>query len=700
MQLLALLFSTPALAACPVVVDVRVRRSGRRQDQLAFSVPDDDAPSCHVLPLDVAGRMPEGVAVQIRRGDGRSSTAGRERVSVRWDGGAFVPELHLPELRGGEAVTVTLDWADPAGFWAPPGGRAPEWLRIRSPRFPDARRAGVTDQTAALPLNGDLPLGPAVRGVVPSGGSLGLKLDVDLSPGTRWSVQEPPEGQARWTWTRSLRPGEQVAVPWPPGGRDLECAGDGAVSTADGCVVTAGTRPIDARWAWTLDRVPVAGSISTAELGPSPQPPALHVEINGDGLELVLQTEGSPAQRGTGRVSAALEEAPPVGMPLQPTDELTRLPPQRIAWRIAGAQGRGVLNTRDDLLQLVAWHGLHASIPEPGLPNQFKGRRDDPAIVDEVFAWLQAEVDLAPDGVLRDGLLPRPLVDVRRSGIGTPWELSLLLARYLGQLKLDATPIPVRTAAASRGGATGEGAWDLAMPIAYDDAVVMLVGSDGNARWLSPGCADCGTRAPPAGLGGGTALSASLLRLPSSEPSEAHMSVAWGPEGDGTATLRLVGDPARALRRQLLDLDAGERGPWLAQHLQGTQLVSHVGLREPGQPVELVVAGVQPTPAIGALPIPFAEGQRLGWTWSGPWSLRQSWPLDGAPPSPCQLTATVGGDRIQVAQGSGEGRYWVEEVLQRGTVLGPGQLPALHEARDAMRAACAVPGGEAPQSVR
>ncbi len=144
------------------------------------------------------------------------------------------------------------------------------------------------------------------------------------------------------------------------------------------------------------------------------------------------------------------------------------------------------------------------SIPEPGLGLRFKGRQTDDALVKDILDLVREQVQ---SGRLsgRHPLKARALMDVRRSGWGTPWEQALLLSRYLGQMKLDAKAFPVRPREMGR---ALEGA-----PEGYTHAVVRV--RQGQASfWLDPSCRTCSPGEISTGLWGGQVFSSEISALP------------------------------------------------------------------------------------------------------------------------------------------------------------------------------------------
>jgi hypothetical protein len=693
MVILGLATAQPAAAAgCSLTADVRVRASGSRRDRLAFVVPEDDD-ACRDLALSVAERAPDRLRGVVRTADGRRFAVEEDRLELRWSGEAFVPRLLLPELQQGDAVELVLDWDDPTVRWTAAEGEEVEWLRVRG--------AGVDLPGGAPPagpvvLGAEAVEGPGVPpGRRPDSGTLALELSLEPAPGGSWSSREPPAGRSTWRYSRLLRPGEQVGVPWPRDSQDRRCEGSTAVSLPDGCVLTAPAgESAEVRWGWTLPGMPVAGVIRAGEPGGS---------VPGDGLSLAVrlpegrvlaQPRGGPLREGSGEVRVGVEGVGAVRLEPLPDSGLTRAAPAAIAWRVARLQGRGLLEDRDDLLQVVAWSALQASLPEPGLLAAFKGRKHEAALAEDVLAWLEISTRALPlDGAPeRSELLPRPLMDVRRSGMGSPWERSLLLARYLRQLKLDATPVPVR--------GPDEAGWDPAMPVGYTAAVVRVEDADGEVRWLQPGCPDCALDRPRAQLGGALALAAGIERLPPAHPARQELVL---DATTGQARLTLDGAPARQLRTSLLELEPGERAGVLKAALGGDRLLAHDGLRAPHQQVTVEVGGVALPRRSGSaaraadarvLGVELVEGARWLWPWPGTTLVRRTG-LERAL-LPCTLAVRAGGSVLHHRQGTDAAGGWLERELVRDSVAESDELATLAEALGSMEQACSAPVGPRP----
>jgi hypothetical protein len=164
--------------------------------------------------------------------------------------------------------------------------------------------------------------------------------------------------------------------------------------------------------------------------------------------------------------------------PSRSTEGLVFAGPGWVTVQLSSLAGRDVVV---NALAEVETGARYASIPEPGLGLSYKGREGGLEMVDEITALVQEQLQ---NGTLRGihPLKPRPLMAVRRSGWGTPWEQALILARYLGQIGLTATAFPVRP--------TERGEGLMGAPEGYTGAVVRAI--DGaETVWVDPSCRAC-----------------------------------------------------------------------------------------------------------------------------------------------------------------------------------------------------------------
>lgn len=262
-----------------------------------------------------------------------------------------------------------------------------------------------------------------------------------------------------------------------------------------------------------------------------------------------------------------------------------------VEWRDAAS-----IPDRAALLQEVALAAITASMPEPGLPLEFKGRKKDPTAVDDVLALVREQV--VPGRLpTYHPLLPRPLAEARRSGWASPWEMALLLTRYLRQLGIDALPAPVRPVEAGPG--------DPAMPSGWTEAAVLLRES---GTWIAPTCAMCAAGELPPAFDGAMVLAEGIDRLPAATPGS-RTRTARVAMGDRLATVEveLRGADALALRTRLLALPPRDR---LASIAPGAEVLGHEGLSTPGASVHLRLGGVplDGTSLPADWPVPDPEG--------------------------------------------------------------------------------------------
>ena len=307
--------------------------------------------------------------------------------------------------------------------------------------------------------------------------------------------------------------------------------------------------------------------------------------------------DGEPAS-----VEASRARAVPDGRGVMPVQE------GWAAWRVATAQERPVLPDRESVIQRIAHLAIRASLPEPGLPLRFKNRLEPAGAIEDVLSLVRRRVRAVP-AFDRGPLSPRPLVAVLRSGWGTAWEQALLLTRYLRQLKIDATPMPVRPRSLGVG--------DPAGPEGYRAAVVR-VNEAARTRWIVPACALCALDEIPADLHEAPVLSADMTQLPPSTPGSVY--VVSLPDGGSRVTLE--GAAARSLREQLLSMRPAARLGAVATLVgaEGATLRSHQGLSEPGETVVLELDGPARGPSLpdvafqgsAEVVLPFAGV----WSWS------------------------------------------------------------------------------------
>lgn len=577
----------------------------------------EGAVDCQPLGLPAPpGFALERLRVRVRHADDTGPRFGMERVhrALAGSSGPGQPELHLPELRYGDLVTVRTRWIGPAADYAwTPGawgsvGRAT--LKVKgelglpgpegaSRILTDASLTDVVAQTPSAPVDpvperiqsheeihtfvpGDLrrPLQDPRAGQV----------EVYVVRHETWGPQE--EAQALFTSVPPhAEPGTLVAL---LDGEPLEVE-----PAAEGWWVSlppsTTSRALVRSWGWTRSGLATHGSFVWAGSQPA------------DRLSLVVQSEAGSFTAGA---MGDVEVEPTAKGWVFRSDGVAApssdgLPAGDGGWNLAQVGDRAVTPTRGALLDEVAFYAILASMPEPGVPLRMKNQTRDDAVMTEVLDLLKRRVQpgsLPGVGPLR----PRKLLQVRRSGWGTPWELALYASRLLRQVKADAVPFPLRPASL---GPVGHDT-----PAAYPEAIVRL-DIQGEVRWVDAACRQCALGEVRPELFGGWLLAEEPTRVPWFEAGEVALSVDGG---TGTRTATLTGWPALELRQALLDVPVAERGGAVAAAVGGTALVSQEGISARGAPIQVVAEAAVPELLAPLVSLPDAEPEGADMVWLGP----------------------------------------------------------------------------------
>jgi len=154
-----------------------------------------------------------------------------------------------------------------------------------------------------------------------------------------------------------------------------------------------------------------------------------------------------------------------------------------------------------------------------------------------------------------------------------------LLTRYLRQLKIDATPYPVRPKT--------KGDAEPGTPVGYTGAVVR-VQVDDVEQWIDPSCTVCAIGEVAPDLWGGQVLSVDLDRLPEA-PAGSH-EVETDEDGKRVRVV-LSGPEAVAIRQWLASMPLDVRSTQLAERFggPGARLESLDGLTTQGAEIQLVI---------------------------------------------------------------------------------------------------------------
>src|SRR6185436_12724463 len=116
---------------------------------------------------------------------------------------------------------------------------------------------------------------------------------------------------------------------------------------------------------------------------------------------------------------------------------------------------------------------------------------------------------------------PRKLVRVRRSGWASPWEMAVLLARYLRQTHVDAVPMMARS--------PRHGPADPLNPWSYGDGAVVRVREGERELWIDPSCLQCAVGEVDPDLWGASLLDESRTLLPAAPPSSQERRYTFRP---------------------------------------------------------------------------------------------------------------------------------------------------------------------------
>jgi hypothetical protein len=630
-----------------------VGRSGARADRVRFLVPEGSAEPCRLLPLGAFGPELRSVEVRIRRGDGPGSRAGTERVVPRVGPTGPTQALWLPELVGGEIVSVRVRAAAPGDAWDPGAWGPAAWARLRASGAGacGADDVGPVADPAARPL---CPAPPALPlAGIPAKGLIRAQVNLSVDPDAQWAVREPPPGLTRIRYSTDVPPGSHRQVLWPPGSVERGCTGQ---ASAAGCALGPGP----GGWWYELPRLLIADGLRADELGAD----RVDAEIVAPGVELWVADAAGGLRAASG--GATLWTAAPAAAPpgLEPAPEVG------LSWRIGAARGREVLPDRSATLEALALRAFAASLPEPGLPAHLKGRTDGDRVVVDLLDHHRAEARI--DSLPGSALSPRPLVEARRSGVRTEWESALTLAMQLRQLKRVAEPVPVRPPALGP-------AVDPAHPGGHVAALVRLEGPQGDV-WIDPACSSCAPGVIRAALQGGAALAQGAGVVPELRP--AALSVA---EDGEHREVRAEGVPADELRAALRASPPEGRARVAAAWAGGERLLAHEGLEAPGGAVVLRVLGTadqrEGNWELSSLEIPQDLAASARWPWPGAWE--RTW---GAPATarPCRAEAQVGAHRVVREVGGGRAR----ERLERPADVHGTELAELAAALADLRARC------------
>ena len=633
-----------AAAACEVdSFDTTIHeRRGKRTDRIRLFV-DSGLPDCTWLKLSAPG---SGAVVDVRarvlRGDTRNVRFGSETMVRAEDGSTPGTWLALPGLRTGDIVSLRVErniedshtW-DPT-IWGVPGWTRLHWKGSAIPTAATIQGEGgrfFAERTALVAAGGEASVQYGEPASTPETtrhtGTARLK--ITLQPEASPPPGEPPTGSTRVAWSVPVDHHGQRALAWPSGATQRICQVEGSSEalvepTEWGCVVTEADPEARLYAAWTVPRLQLAGEVGPRSRAPLQAsipwhghahkgPPAssgtraevgaISLEVEGVGVSFrgqVLSADRESARAGEGRLQLLVP-----GTTATDPDGLA----PHAGWWVTAVHGQPLLADRAALVSAVARSAIQASVPEPGLPSRIRLRAGEVEMIPVIQDLVRDQIRPDTSRSTRS-LQPRKLLQARRSTWGTEWEIALITARYLRQLKLDAVPVPVRP--------TGVVPADGGMPTGFDHAVVQVQIAGDNPSvpetlWLDPACAVCAPGELRPFLWGADALAAPLSSLPSAPAGEQIEVVEVTAGGTETVEVQLRGTAALQLRLELLAIPASERVAALDARFRG-HVTHHEGLADPGSPIriQLTRTGVlTPEPPSSRIPSPSASHIRVPW---------------------------------------------------------------------------------------
>ena len=588
-----LLLTSTAWAICFTdSLDTRVEADDAgfvRRDRWSIYVETGRAECARLVFADDGGSLTD-LRIRIRHPDERTK---RPDPEERWED--LAPDerslrpgavLHLPELRFGDTVELEMErhydermiW-EPAS-WGPVATARLSWigaapalhLAAGMPEpageqewtFQDVRSAELTATFGT----------PGSRAVSTPASEQTIERD--------WTISEDLSRKVIERRSAHVRAGEHVAISFPGDAQHVACE---AVEVDDldvdlesvrvprGCAFLAG-EDMDVLLGaqWTLPRPAIGGELTLREASPIA---SVTLDVNAPSGAVAIVATGHARLFGTRehmQVQAqSLAPATPEGV----CDPV-------VSWRVVQHGSTDVLVDGEAALGVVTRRALTAGNPAPALPMGVRTRQPNHEVIAAILEYVR---DQARPGALptTDAVEPRKLARVRRSGWATPWEMAVLLTRYLRQTHVDAVPMMARSAR--------HGVADPLNPWSYGDGAVVRVHIDDRELWLDPSCLQCAVGEIDPELWGASLFDELRTTLPAAPPSSQERIYTFT-DGVGSLRATFTGASAVRLRLELADVRLSERASWLAAHFGGDTLTDIEGL-EPGAVLTLEVAGIR-----------------------------------------------------------------------------------------------------------
>jgi hypothetical protein len=583
-----LLLASTAWAICFTdTLDTDVHADGKgfvRRDRWSIYVETGRADCARLAFAEDGGALTD-LRIRIRHPD--EKTRRPQRVE-RWE--VLAPDerslrpgavLHLPELRFGDTIEIEMERRYDAGvIWQPAA-----WGRVATARLAWNGTAPALHLAAGMPE----PAGRQEWTFVDVTAELTATFGTPAVPAAstpaneqtverEWTIGEDLSRHVVAKRSAHMVPGSHVAIPIPIGAIDIGCmaqAGiDEPVQLARGCAYVA-TKEADVVLGaqWTLPRPAIGGDVTLREAGPIV---SVSLDVKAPSGAVAVLAAGEARVLGTQehvQVHAkALAPATPEGV----TDPV-------VSWRVVRHGSTDVLADEDAALGVVDRRAVAVSFPEPALPVGVRDARPNEEVIAAVLEYVRGQVR---PGVLptTNAVEPRKLMRVRRSGWASPWEMALLLARYLRQTRVDAVPMMVRS--------PRHGPADPLNPWSYGDGGLVRVQHGGREIWIDPSCLQCAVGEIDPELWGGSLLDETRSVLPPAPPSSQERRYTFGSEGTGSLRATFTGASAVRLRSALADVRLQDRPAWLAARFGGATLSSIEGI-ELGAVLTIEVAGIR-----------------------------------------------------------------------------------------------------------
>jgi hypothetical protein len=513
-------------------------------------------PTC--TSYDIA--LPPGVTLGEHRAHIAFGDGTRKKVEpMQWEthprtlGDDGSVRIHLPELLGGDAVRIRYEriWSTNGPFIWTPGTLAPLHAEIRAATSLDWESQGVDCEQKgscwASEPNEEARV--VLRG--PSSSDPVSTPHSDLLPPSR-----PVDIQRRLT----------IGV--PPGDPQLRLyPGGGAIQHWEQFLVFEA----EDRQRGLL--VPLPSDHDALDIVVEPRD-GIEIVIRPDGVLLVVAPSEGPARAA---LSYDAPDAPtfgevPEGETLEVEARNGRIKWDGRTWWLSAIHGKPILPSRKALEAALDYRFRSLSIPQPGIPNELRGRKVDWTLIGDLRPTLSARA--RPATWPSDPLFPRKLIRARNSGAVSETEAALTVWLYAKELAIDAQWVLVRPAS------TGPGY--LTSPAGYDRALV-LVGHEQTSRWIDPSCLVCGPFEVRPDLEGASALGGGLTQTRAPSPGVWITLI-----GGDAIRWNLTGSAALSLRLWLQTLPEPDRLDALAGRIAGPHatLIDATGIEEPGAPIQ------------------------------------------------------------------------------------------------------------------